>query len=194
MRMNQIMRKAVFLDKDGTLIPDVPYNVDPALISLSQNSVIGLKQLKELDFMLIVVSNQSGVDLGYFQESALKGVERKIQKLLQPYGISIDAFYFCPHSPDSGCLCRKPRTGMFLKAAEEHAIDLNKSWMIGDILNDIEAGNKAGCTSILINNGNETEWALNEFRQPAFQAETIDEAAGIICNSISYQTQSTISI
>ena len=83
--------------------------------------------------------------------------------------------YYCPHYPDGKiqkykieCDCRKPKPGLILQAAREHDIDLSNSWMIGDILNDVEAGNRAGCKTILLDNGNETEWIWNEIRTPAF--------------------------
>lgn len=175
--------KAVFLDKDGTLITDVPYNVDPELITLSKNCVEGLKLLQDAGYLLVIVSNQSGVAYGFFEESALTQVETKLNELLGYYGIKLSGFYYCPHHPKGKieaftekCNCRKPEPGMLLQAARELNIDLSLSWMIGDILNDVEAGNKAGCRTILIDNGNETEWVLNETRTPEKKCHDINEA------------------
>jgi D-glycero-D-manno-heptose 1,7-bisphosphate phosphatase len=172
--------KAVFLDKDGTLILDVPYNVDPALIVLADHCLRGLKQLQDQGYLLVVVSNQTGVALGYFKEAALMAVEQQIKTLLGDAGISLSGFYYCPHHAEDNCDCRKPAPGLLVHAAAELNIDLGVSWMIGDILNDIEAGNAAGCKSILIDNGNETEWHMNEFRSPLTKTQTIDEAADYI--------------
>jgi len=181
------MNAAVFLDKDGTLIPDVPYNVDPELIVLQDNTIEGLKKLKSKGYLLIVVSNQAGIAKGLFKEVALDGVKGKLQELLRSKGIELDGFYFCPHHPEGtvkefsiDCNCRKPKAGMFLKAARDFNIDLSQSWMIGDILHDVEAANRAGCKSILIDNGNETEWYINEFRKPDYMANNINDAANHI--------------
>lgn len=180
-------KKAVFLDKDGTLIEDVPYNVDPALIMLSPDCLIGLSHLQAEGYLLVIISNQSGVARGYFEASALLKVEGQLNALLARAGITLNGFYYCPHHPDGvidvlaiDCDCRKPAPGLLLKAAEELNIDLNASWMIGDILNDIEAGNRAGCKSILIDNGNETEWLMNDIRRPAITVKNINEAADYI--------------
>lgn len=179
------MVPAVFLDKDGTLIPDIPYNVEPSKITLSDFAQGALGKLCDRGFKLIVISNQSGVARGYFPESALIGVERRLQALLSP--IRLDGFYYCPHHPHGQlsdyrveCDCRKPKAGMLLKAAREHEIDLARSWMIGDILNDVEAGRTAGCRSILIENGNETEWILNAAREPHFRVADLAGSAEII--------------
>lgn len=171
---------AVFLDKDGTLVHDVPYNVDPAKISLFNDAGKSLKKLKNLGYKLIVVSNQSGVARGLFGYEALNGVSYKIQRLLSKHGVQIDDFYYCPHQDADNCDCRKPKSEMLLRAARKHRIDLNESWMIGDILNDIEAGNRAGCKSVLIENGGETEWKSGLYRTPQFMVKNLTEAAEII--------------
>ncbi|HEY0053914.1 MAG TPA: HAD family hydrolase [Pedobacter sp.] len=174
------MNKAVFLDKDGTLVPDVPYNVNPKLVSLERNSLDGLQLFHDSGYKLIVISNQSGIARGYFDKKKLSGVEDKIQQLLRVHNLKIDGFYYCPHDTDDVCDCRKPKPGLILKAAQDFNIDLAQSWMIGDILNDVEAGNRAGCKTILIDNGNETEWVINENREPFFKAININEAALLI--------------
>ena len=184
--MNQ-PRPAVFLDKDGTLIEDVPYNVDPDQIRLAPGVGEGLAQLRAAGFRLIVVSNQSGVARGLFSESALGGVEDRISELLAGFGVDLDGFYYCPHHPEGvepryamTCECRKPAPGLILKAAREHAVDLDRSWFIGDILNDVEAAHRAGCRAALINNGNETEWERSPLRWPEFVAADFAAAARLI--------------
>jgi D-glycero-D-manno-heptose 1,7-bisphosphate phosphatase len=182
-----IMNKAIFIDKDGTLIKDVPYNVDPSLVVLEPNAANALELLKRNNYKLIVISNQSGVAQGYFKEAELENVKARIQELLKENDVCIDAFYFCPHHPDGReadysvkCECRKPQPGMILQAAIDYNVDLSQSWMIGDILNDVEAGNKASCKTILINNGNETEWKTNEVRWPTYIVQNLMEAATLI--------------
>ncbi|MDB5023221.1 MAG: hydrolase, HAD-superfamily, subfamily [Mucilaginibacter sp.] len=183
------MMKAVFLDKDGTLIPDIPYNVDPALITIQQNAFEGLTLLQHEGYMLILVSNQAGIARGYFPLNSLIAVEERLLELLKPHRIHLDAFYYCPHHINGiednyavDCNCRKPRPGMLLQAASDYHIDLSASWMIGDILDDVEAGNRAGCKTILIDNGNETEWRGGDFRTPARICRSINQAAECILN------------
>ncbi|KAF3885354.1 MULTISPECIES: D-glycero-alpha-D-manno-heptose-1,7-bisphosphate 7-phosphatase [Nostocales] len=182
-----MLNKTVFLDKDGTLIEDVPYNVDPKYIKLAPGAIEGLRLLNELGYELIVITNQSGVARRYFQESALVGVEEHLRNLFGEFGINLSGFYYCPHHPDGvvsefaiACDCRKPAPGMLLRAARDRNIDLHASWFIGDILNDVEAGHRAGCKTILINNGNETEWELSPLRTPDFIVSDLAEAAQAI--------------
>ena len=179
--------RAIFLDKDGTLIDDVPYNVDPAQVRLSWQAGPALQLLQEAGYKLIVVTNQSGVARGLFTEAALDGVQARLVELLAQYGVQLDGFYHCPHHPDGtvaryalACTCRKPMPGMLVRAAQEHGIDLVQSWMIGDILNDVEAGHRAGCRSVLIDNGNETEWVESPLRRPDLFAADLYAAATAI--------------
>ncbi|HEY2726774.1 MAG TPA: HAD family hydrolase [Parafilimonas sp.] len=181
------MRKAVFIDRDGTLIKDIPYNADTALIKLESYAAEMLQSLKRKNFLLIVISNQSGVARGFFSEADVNKMHETIQQKLSAYNIQLDAFYYCPHLTDGtikeysiDCNCRKPKPGLIYKAAKDFDINLNKSWMIGDILNDVEAGKTAGCKTILINNGNETEWILNIQRTPDYEAKNLEDAAQII--------------
>ena len=98
--MNEYSRKAVFIDKDGTLIPNIPYNIDPGRITIEDETIEGLRILKDEGFLFIVISNQSGIAKGYFKEMDLEHVWNKISALLQRHEISIDAFYYCPHEPN----------------------------------------------------------------------------------------------
>lgn len=184
------MIRAVFLDKDGTLIEDVPYNVRPELIRLMPGSVAGLRRLHAADYLLLVISNQSGVARGLFREEALGPVEARLRQLLAAEGVPLAGFYYCPHHPTGSvaeyaiaCTCRKPEPGMVLRAAREHGIELAASWLVGDILNDVEAGRRAGCRTILLDNGHETEWELTPARTPHYRAANLDEAANIILQS-----------
>ena len=178
---------ALFLDKDGTLIPDVPYNVDPAQITLVDGALATLRTLAGAGYRLIVITNQSGVARGYFDEAALTAVEQRLRDLLAAVGLALDGFYYCPHHPDGvvpqyaiACGCRKPAPGLLQRAAREQGVDLAQSWFVGDILNDVEAGNRAGCRTILIDNGNETEWVQSPQRVPTAVANELSEIAQII--------------
>ncbi|MBO0699164.1 MAG: HAD family hydrolase [Zavarzinella sp.] len=175
--MNEL-RPAVFLDKDGTLVQDVPYNVDPARIRLSPGATEGLAVLHRAGFLLVVVSNQPGVAGGLFPESALGAVWARLAKLLAPAPLA--RCYYCPHGPADACDCRKPRPGLLLRAARELGIDLGRSWMVGDILNDVEAGRRARCRTVLIDNGNETEWVPGPDREPHYRVRDLAEATRVI--------------
>ena len=186
------MKKAVFLDKDGTLIINVPYNVNPTLVQLVPDAGAALQTLKSMGFELVVISNQAGIAKGYFSVDDIRIVFAKINELLQEYDVSISAFFFCPHLKSGtverysrDCHCRKPLPGLIMDAADQLEIDLSLSWMIGDILDDVEAGNRAGCRTVLINNGNETEWVMVENRVPGFIVSHLATAAEVISkNSI----------
>jgi D-glycero-D-manno-heptose 1,7-bisphosphate phosphatase len=184
------MNKAVFLDKDGTLVKDVPYNVNSELVSYSGFAVEALKLLQQEGYLLIVISNQSGIARGYFTEPDLAVLFNSIRLDMLAHEIRIAGFYYCPHLPDATipgfskhCDCRKPAPGMMLQASADFDIDLGRSWMIGDILDDIEAGNRAGCKTILLNAGNETEWKINSDRLPYYYADDLIAAAQIILNN-----------
>ncbi len=181
------MVRAVFLDKDGTLVDDIPYNVDPARVSLARGALDGLRVLADAGYRIIVVSNQSGVARGLFEEAALRAVEARLADLVSPAGISFAGFYWCPHHPGgavaryaTACDCRKPAPGLLRRAARDLDLDLRTSWMVGDILNDIEAGHRAGCRAVLVDNGGETEWVMSPERTPDFIVHDLEEAAAII--------------
>jgi histidinol-phosphate phosphatase family protein len=180
-------KPAVFLDKDGTLIEDVPYNIDPQKIRLSPGAEQGLSALHEAGYPIVVVSNQSGVARGLFPESALEEVENTLRRLLAAIDVPLAGFFYCPHHPDGrvgehavACKCRKPAPGMLVQAAAELGIDLDRSWMIGDILDDVEAGRKAGCRTILLDNGHETQWHPGRYRLPHYVVSNLAEAARLI--------------
>jgi histidinol-phosphate phosphatase family protein len=142
----------------------------------------GLRRLACSGYQLVVISNQPGVALGRFGESALANVHQRLQELFAACGVALSAFYYCPHHPQgqvaayaSTCRCRKPQPGLLLQAARALDIDLARSWMIGDILDDVEAGRRAGCRTVLINNGNETQWRWSPWRIP--DAMTADFAS-----------------
>jgi D-glycero-D-manno-heptose 1,7-bisphosphate phosphatase len=178
------MKRALFIDKDGTLIPNVPFNVAPANIQISSQAVRGLQAAQAAGFSLIVVTNQPGVAFGYFEETALRGVEERLRSLLRGHGLQLDGFFYCPHHPRAvlpeyakTCSCRKPEPGLLEMAASCLGIALSGSWMVGDILDDVEAGKRAGCRTILVNNGGETQWSFaHPARHPDFIVHSVDEA------------------
>ncbi len=189
------MKKAIFLDKDGTLVRDVPYNTDVHKIRLTSGACRALRMFADQEYELFIISNQSGVARGFFTEEALQHTVEKIRSIFGRLEINLSGFYYCPHHPEGSikkysisCDCRKPLPGMILKAAAEHNISLNHSWMIGDILDDVEAGNRAGCRTILINNGNETEWVRGEYRIPEYIVTNLMEAVEKVKYTVNHPT------
>jgi len=150
------LKPAIFLDRDGTINVEKDYLIDPADLVLFPGVGEALRRGRQAGYLLIVVTNQSGVARGYFTTSEVERLHDHLQGELLAYGVQIDAFYLCPHHPQHGagpCDCRKGSPGMLLQAARDHHIDLAASWMIGDKRSDVEAGIKAGCRSILVRTG-----------------------------------------
>jgi len=178
-------RRAVFLDKDGTLVEDVPYNVDPARLRLTPHAAEGLRLLQASGYLLIVVTNQPGLALGHFDRAALARLQAALVRLLAGQGVSLAGFHACPHAASAdpkrpNCLCRKPAPGLLRQGAQAHGVDLARSWMVGDILHDVEAGRRAGCRTVLLDVGNETQWQMSPLRQPHHRCPDLLEAARTI--------------
>ena len=154
------LKRAVFLDRDGTINEEKDYLHRIADFAFLPGAPEAIRRLQDAGFLVIVVTNQSGVARGYFDEAAVHALHEHIQQQFAGYGTRIDAFYHCPHHPIEGvgeyrvnCDCRKGSPGMLLQAAREYDIDLSCSFMIGDKLADIEAGRAAGCRAILVRTG-----------------------------------------
>lgn len=142
--------RAVFLDRDGTIARDVPYCSRPEDLELLPGVGEAIRLLNESGYMVVIITNQSGIARGYFTEEMLGKIHQKLKDDLAKFGAHIDAIYYCPHHPDDGCDCRKPKPGLALQAAKEHHIDLIQSFFIGDKLQDIEAGHLASGKTVLI--------------------------------------------
>jgi len=181
------VNRVVFMDKDGTLVENVPYNADPAQIRLAPNARRAIMRLVREGFAIVLVTNQSGIAKGMFPESAMQVIRERICELFAPMGAELAGFYYCPHHPEGSvaefaiaCDCRKPAAGLITRAAEELGIAPGDSWMVGDTLDDVEAGNLAGCRTILLDNGNETEWRVDGKRWPTVVVNDLDRAAAVI--------------
>ena len=142
--------KAVFLDRDGTIIYDIGYIREPNRVELIPGVVQALKILQNNGFFLVIISNQSGVGRGIINEADLFKVHNQLIEILVNNGIYIKKSYYCMHAPWEKCPCRKPKPNMLFTVAEELAIDLSGSFMVGDKLSDVEAGLKAGCRTAMI--------------------------------------------
>jgi len=178
--------RAVFLDRDGTLVHARHYPSRPADLLLYDGIGPRLRRLHELGFKLIVITNQSGIARGYFTEHDLAAMHDHLSQALGNQGVPIDGIYHCPHHPDGTiehlsitCDCRKPQPGMIHRAAVDHAIQPERSWFVGDILDDIQAGNTAGCGTVLVDLGTEAP-PTSPIRRPNFVARDTAHALDII--------------
>ncbi len=142
--------RAVFLDRDGTMAEDVPYCRRPEDFELFPNTAKAVRLLNEHGFKVIVVTNQSGITRGYFTQETLGEIHQKMKQELYREGACVDEIYYCPHHPDDNCECRKPKPKLVFQAATEHDIDLDKSYVVGDLQMDIDLGRAVGCRTILI--------------------------------------------
>jgi D-glycero-D-manno-heptose 1,7-bisphosphate phosphatase len=150
-------RPAIFLDRDGTLNVEKNYLHKPADWEWIPGSVQAIRQINEMGWLAIVVTNQAGIARGFYQEEDVTRLHRHVDGLLAAAGARIDAYYMCPHHPDFGalrnCDCRKPQPGLLLRAASEFLIDLPASFMAGDKESDMQAAQRAGVTPILVATG-----------------------------------------
>jgi D-sedoheptulose 7-phosphate isomerase len=167
--------KAVFLDRDGTLIVNRHYGSDPDEIELFDGVVEGLQELRSAGYKLVLVSNQSGVARGYFDEAAVARMHDRLQRMLDRHGAALDGMEYCPHHPEGDtspyaveCACRKPAPGMLRRAARKHGVNLSASWMVGDIEADVEAGRRAGARTVLV--GSEAAQLPPDHRAEGFAA------------------------
>lgn len=143
-------QKAIFLDRDGTVIVDKHYLNDPQQVEFLPAAIEGLKLFKQQGFALVVVTNQSGVARGLVQEENILKIHQRMQEILLRENIQIDGFYYAPQAADSNHPMRKPNPGMLIQAAKDLRLSLDASFMIGDKDIDVEAGHRAGCKSILV--------------------------------------------
>ena len=126
------MRKALFIDRDGTIIKDVPYSADPGKIVIYDDAVDLMNNYEKKGYLIVIVTNQSGINRGYFSVKDLEKFNSVLTGMLKSRGVRVDGIYFCPHKPDENCRCRKPETGMIMDAVSDLGIDVKHSVMAGD--------------------------------------------------------------
>lgn len=144
-------RRAVFVDRDDTIAKDVPYCSDPEDLVLFPGVGQAIRRLNEAGFLVIVLTNQSGVARGCFTEARLKEIHDRMRQNLAADGARVDGIYYCPHLPDAGCRCRKPEVGLVQQALKDFDIDVLSSYLIGDTENhDMELAKRLGCQGILV--------------------------------------------
>lgn len=166
------INRAVFLDRDGTIIHHIPYLSDPDQLKLFPDTVKSLKMIRAAGFLSILVTNQSGIRRGYLTEDKLSTIHEKLNALLSEGGAQLDAIYYCHHHPIDNCVCRKPKPGMLIAASEKYNLDLSGSYIIGDDPKDVEVGSLVGCKTVLLSK--ETNLILPV--TPSFQTETLYSA------------------
>jgi D-glycero-D-manno-heptose 1,7-bisphosphate phosphatase len=167
-------RKAIFIDRDGTLVEEVNYLSRVEDLRLFPFTVDAVRRLKAAGFLLIVVTNQSGIGRGIFEEGAMHEIHRAIQQQLSN---AVDAFYFCPHLPCDGCRCRKPGLGMIERAMSDFSIDIENSWMIGDKKIDVETGINAGSKTAMVRTGYGAAHSGQLSSEPSLLVNDLLEAA-----------------
>jgi D-glycero-D-manno-heptose 1,7-bisphosphate phosphatase len=184
----QALRPAVFLDRDGTIAEEVGYLNHVSRFRMFPFVASALRRLNEAGCPVIVVTNQSGIARGYFPESLVHEVHQWMMQQLLESGAKVDAIYYCPHAPSENCNCRKPRTGMLERAAREHALDLRRSFVVGDRYADVELALNAHARSILVRTGygeGELAWHAAKWPTPPdFVADDLAEATDWILRQL----------
>lgn len=172
-------QRAVFLDRDGTLIEDRHYIARPEDVALIPGAAAAVRRLNEARFAVIVVSNQSGIARGYFTLEEHDAVQQRFRELMTQAGARIDATYWCPHHPDftGPCECRKPGTLLFRAAANDHNLDLVHSWYVGDRLRDVLPARELGGRGLLVPSAETPAADLEQARVEFTVAESLDDAA-----------------
>jgi len=146
-------RRFVVLDRDGTINIEREYLAHPDQLELLPNAVHGLRHLCRLGLGLVVITNQSGIGRGYFDQARLDLIHQRLFEMLAYEGVRLDGVYVCPHRPEDGCACRKPQPGLLKLAAREHGFKPSETFVIGDKMIDIELGQRANATTLLVRTG-----------------------------------------
>ncbi len=173
-------KRLVLIDRDGTINVERHYLSLPDQIELFPNTVDGIRLLKSLGLTVVVVTNQSAIGRGIFNLERLDEIHKHLGNLLAEQDAAVDAIYFCPHTPEDNCECRKPLTAMAQQAAKDFNADLTQSFMIGDNVCDIELGKNINATTILVRTGYGTRTESEGKTKPDYVVENLFEAACLI--------------
>ncbi|HQR37513.1 MAG TPA: HAD family hydrolase [Blastocatellia bacterium] len=185
------MRRAVFMDRDGTVSDEVGYLNHVSRLRVYPWSASAIRALNDAGLLAVLVTNQAGVARGYFPETMILDVHARLVEELAAQGATLDAIYYCPHHPTAGeppyradCECRKPRPGMLLQAAAEHDIDLASSYVVGDKYSDVRLAHAVGASGVLVMTGygrGEYEYERETWpRAPEHVAESLEDAVAWI--------------
>lgn len=143
-------RRAVYVDRDGTINPDLRYLADASRLEVYKGVAEAIRLLRAHGYVVVCVTNQSGIERGFYTVEDVERIHRRVNEILAPEGAKIDAFYYCPHAPETGCRCRKPGTELFERAERDLHLMRGGSAVIGDRVLDIEAGERLGLLTLLV--------------------------------------------
>ncbi|MEK6758675.1 MAG: D-glycero-beta-D-manno-heptose 1,7-bisphosphate 7-phosphatase [Deltaproteobacteria bacterium] len=183
-KTGEMKKPVVFLDRDGTINEDAGYLAEPSGLVLIPGSAAAVRRLNEAGVMVVVVSNQSGVGRGYYTDSDVEAVNRRLVLLLGEAGASVDALYWCSHHPDDGCECRKPGTGLVARAVRELQIDAAGSYVVGDKVSDLQLAYNINAKGILVLTGKGAKEAEKLSTPAAFVARDLSEAVDWIIDEM----------
>ncbi len=167
-------KKVIMLDRDGVLIVDKGYVSDPNDVEITKETIAGLEMLRDAGYTFFVITNQSGIGRKMFREEDMHAVHNKIDDILSNYNLNITKYFYCPHTPEESCSCRKPKTKLLERAAIEYDIALGQAWMIGDKKTDIEAGRRANMKTVFIG---EKYVSTDSLTEPTLTADNLDTAS-----------------
>ena len=173
-------RRFVALDRDGTIVVERYHLSDPRQLELIPDAPSGLRQMSGLGLGLIVTTNQSVVSRGYLDTAGLEAIHQRLRDLLTIEQVSLDGIYYCPHTHQDDCFCRKPKPGLLHLAANELGFDLGNCFVIGDKASDIEAGQRVGATTLLVRSGYGEQVAKGGTANPDHVVAGLSEAAQVI--------------
>jgi D-glycero-D-manno-heptose 1,7-bisphosphate phosphatase len=177
-------RRFVILDRDGTIIVERHYLSDPSQVELIPGAAEGLSQLALMGLGLVVVTNQSGIGRGYFDEARLTQIHQRMCELLAEHGVWLSGIYHCPHLPRENCSCRKPMTGLVERAARELVFDPAEAFVIGDKPCDIELGQQVGATTLLVRSGYGAQVEAAKSAEPDCIVNNIHDASFVIAELV----------
>ena len=184
-------RPYVLLDRDGTVNVERQYLCDPEQFELLPGSVEGMRKLRAHGIGLVIVSNQSGVGRGYITPDQLDAIHERLETLLGDANLAVDGIYSCPHVPEDGCACRKPETGLVLRASAELGFDPANSFVVGDRQSDIDLGRRLGVMALLVRTGYGMK-SLTEGVTPDRVVRDLDEAADVIIRECERRSKATV--
>jgi D-glycero-D-manno-heptose 1,7-bisphosphate phosphatase len=175
MKATPAPRRLALIDRDGTIIVDKVYLTDPGGIEFAPGALEGLRLLRDAGFVLVLITNQSGIARGYFDAAALQRIHVRLQSMLAAEGLRLEAIYFCPHGPDDGCDCRKPAPGMVRKAMRDLGFRPDEVVVIGDSDADMGAAAAAGVTGVRVAaaGGPASIDAAHDFLEAAYRARAL---------------------
>jgi D-glycero-D-manno-heptose 1,7-bisphosphate phosphatase len=173
-------RRYVVLDRDGTIIEECEYLSDPQQIKLLPGAAGALRKLKEMGLGLAIITNQSAIGRGFFNDARLGEIHHRLVELLETERVDLDALYYCPHKPEDACPCRKPEVGLIQKASVDLNFDLEQSIVIGDKVSDVEMGRRVRATTFLVRTGYGSLMASEGKNFADYIVEDLADAAGII--------------